>query len=138
MTSFISLLHVRNQVEGGDSEDEFFTRRDTAEEDSALFQDYVAKNMDEEKKERVKGYLDANPEDEKERFLLDYVKNMRWREEGDDYVPRYCFSWLFTLVTQRLSGLKRSQKRISTKILRILINKIDSSTCSTHDLSKTT
>ena len=88
---FISFLHVRNQVEDEDSEDEFFTKRDTAEEDSALFQDYVNKNMDEEKKERVKGFLDANPEDEKERFLLDYVKNMRWREEGDDYIPRYDF-----------------------------------------------
>ena len=88
---FISFLHVRNQVEDEDSEDEFFTKRDTAEEDSALFQDYVNNNIDEEKKERVKGFLDANPEDEKERFLLDYVKNMRWREEGDDYVPRYYF-----------------------------------------------
>ena len=44
--------------------------------------------MDEEKRQRVRGYLDANPEDEKERFLLDYVKNMRWKEEDDDYVPR--------------------------------------------------
>ncbi|KAK8825363.1 hypothetical protein WA538_003060, partial [Blastocystis sp. DL] len=45
--------------------------------------------MEGDKKERVKGYLESNPEDEKERFLLDYVKNMRWKEEGDDYVPNY-------------------------------------------------
>ena len=106
MTCCCGVLHIRNQLESGESEDEFFTKRDTAEEDSALFQDYVDKNMDEEKKERVKGYLDATPEDEKERFLLDYVKNMRWREEGDDYVPRYRFFDLLTLVTQKLLELK--------------------------------
>ena len=53
-----------------------------------MFNDYVNEKMDEEKRQRVRGYLDANPEDEKERFLLDYVKNMRWKEEDDDYVPR--------------------------------------------------
>ena len=53
-----------------------------------MFNDYVNEKMDEEKRQRVRGYLGANPEDEKERFLLDYVKNMRWKEEDDDYVPR--------------------------------------------------
>lgn len=78
-----------DHIEDGDSGDEFFTKRDNAEEDTALFEEYIEKNVDEEKKERVKGFLDSNPEDEKERFLLDYVKNMRWKEEGDDYVPSY-------------------------------------------------
>ena len=36
-------------------------------------------------KKNVQNYLQATPEDEKERFLLDYIKNMRWKGDGDDF-----------------------------------------------------
>ena len=76
-------------MEKEDSDDEFFTKRDKSEEEADRFEEDLDKNMEGDKKERVKGYLESNPEDEKERFLLDYVKNMRWKEEGDDYVPKW-------------------------------------------------
>ena len=83
--------HSGNDDDDDDDDDDFFTKRAQGDEDgdAELFDDYVNQKMDEEKKQRVRGFLDATPEDEKERFLLDYVKNMRWKEEDDDYVPRY-------------------------------------------------
>lgn len=122
--SLCRILHIRDHIEDGDSGDEFFTKRDNAEEDTALFEEYIEKNVDEEKKERVKGFLDSNPEDEKERFLLDYVKNMRWKEEGDDYVPRFGLIWMFILVTWRLLEMRQREKRTSKRISKTLISKI--------------
>ena len=54
-------------------------------EEQDKFAQYLEENADEEMKKNVQNYLQATPEDEKERFLLDYIKNMRWKGDGDDF-----------------------------------------------------
>ena len=76
-------------MEKADSDDEFFTKRDKSEEEADRFEEYIDKNMEGDKKERVKGYLESNPEDEKERFLHDYVVNMKWKDDDDNETPSY-------------------------------------------------
>ena len=43
-------------MEKEDSDDEFFTKRDKSEEEADRFEEYIDKNMEGDKKERVKGY----------------------------------------------------------------------------------
>ncbi|CBK20695.2 uncharacterized protein [Blastocystis hominis] len=68
-----------------DDDEDFFTKRDVPEEEQDKFAQYLEENADEEMKKNVQNYLQATPEDEKERFLLDYIKNMRWKGDGDDF-----------------------------------------------------
>lgn len=44
---------------------------------------------DEEKRKHVSHYLSEVPEDEKERFLHDYVVNMKWKDDDDNETPSY-------------------------------------------------
>lgn len=81
------ILNITIEANMGDSDDDedFFTKRDVPEEEQDKFAQYLEENADEEMKKNVQNYLQATPEDEKERFLLDYIKNMRWKGDGDDF-----------------------------------------------------
>ena len=79
------VLNSMVEVNMNDSDDDFFTKRDVPEEEPDKFAQYLEQNADEEKKENVKNFLQSTPQDEKERFLLDYIKNMRWKGDGDDF-----------------------------------------------------
>ena len=73
-----------------DSDEDFFTKREN-DEGNAFddFNDFVEKNVDDQnKKERVKSFIETTPEDVKERFLHDYIVNMKWREKDDDFIPQ--------------------------------------------------
>lgn len=69
------------------SDDEFFTKREKGTTEFDDFTEYVEKNVHDEKKERVKNFIDTTPEDVKERFLHDYIVNMKWKEKDDDFIP---------------------------------------------------
>ena len=79
------VLNTTGEVNMADSDDDFFTKRDVPEDEQDKFAQYLEENVNEEMKKNVKNYLQATPEDEKERFLLDYIKNMRWKDDGDDF-----------------------------------------------------
>ena len=79
------------QTLNDDSDEDFFTKREKDVENADDFNEYVEKNVNEEKKERVKSYLDSTPDDAKERFLHDYIVNMKWKEKDDDFIPQYSF-----------------------------------------------
>ena len=79
----------KRAVEENSSDDEFFTKREKSANDVDDFNEFVEKNMNEEKKERVQSYLETTPDDQKERFLHDYIVNMKWKEKDDDFIPQY-------------------------------------------------
>lgn len=82
---------TNTQTLNDDSDEDFFTKREKDVENADDFNEYVEKNVNEEKKERVKSYLDSTPDDAKERFLHDYIVNMKWKEKDDDFIPQYSF-----------------------------------------------
>ena len=81
----MSFLDSISAVNVDESDDDFFSKRDVPASNTDQFTQYLEQNMDEEKRTNIESYLKATPEDEKERFLLDYIKNMRWKDEGDDF-----------------------------------------------------
>ena len=83
---FVCLIWT--QAVEDDSDDEFFTKRAKEVDDADDFNEYIENNVNEEKKERVKSFIDMTPEDAKERFLHDYIVNMKWKEKDDDFIPQ--------------------------------------------------
>lgn len=79
---------IKQAVDDNGSDDDFFTKRENGATEFDDFNEYVDKNVTEDKKERVKKYIDETPEDAKERFLHDYIVNMKWKEKDDDFIPQ--------------------------------------------------
>ena len=93
LAASLSFLDSISAVNVDESDDDFFSKRDVPASNTDQFTQYLEQNMDEEKRTNIESYLKATPEDEKERFLLDYIKNMRWKDEGDDF--DFVYPWGF-------------------------------------------
>ena len=86
-----SFLDSISAVNVDESDDDFFTKRDVSVSNTDQFAQYLEQNLDEEKRTNVESYLKATPEDEKERFLHDYIKNMRWKDDDSDFDFEYAW-----------------------------------------------
>ena len=55
----------------------------------------------------MKSFIDMTPEDAKERFLHDYIVNMKWKEKDDDFIPQYLLLLINKLDTMILWARRR-------------------------------